>query len=193
MAPAPGSCVAHGCVRVSCDADFVSIDTSAGSVFQARACVLACGARYALHRQLGLPPPAFLLHTAQAELPAARLGDVEVHFGAETAPEGFAWAAPVLRDDRPYARVGVMCAQRAPRYFKRMVDRISRALGHQRRGHACTAAEDPAALGHCPHLRTPAARGGDAAGLVKSTTGGGIYYSLLSATLAADMLADALA
>jgi flavin-dependent dehydrogenase len=33
---------------------------------------------------------------------------------------------------------------------------------------------------------------GDAAGLVKPTTGGGIYYSLLSATLGAEVLADAL-
>jgi flavin-dependent dehydrogenase len=34
---------------------------------------------------------------------------------------------------------------------------------------------------------------GDAAGLVKPTTGGGIYYSLLSAELAADTLLPALA
>ena len=121
---------------ISCDADFVSVDTSVGSALRARACVLACGARYALHRQLALHPPAMLLHTAQAELPAARPGDVEVHFGAEIAPEGFAWVVPVSRGDRPYARVGVMCANAAPRYFKRMVDRISRALGHHRRGHA---------------------------------------------------------
>ena len=33
---------------------------------------------------------------------------------------------------------------------------------------------------------------GDAAGLVKATTGGGIYYSLLSGSLAADVLAAAL-
>jgi flavin-dependent dehydrogenase len=33
---------------------------------------------------------------------------------------------------------------------------------------------------------------GDAAGLVKPTTGGGIYYSVVSATLAADVLGDAL-
>jgi flavin-dependent dehydrogenase len=33
---------------------------------------------------------------------------------------------------------------------------------------------------------------GDAAGLVKPTTGGGIYYSLLSASLGAEVLADAL-
>ena len=34
---------------------------------------------------------------------------------------------------------------------------------------------------------------GDAAGLVKPTTGGGIYYSLLSASLAGDVLLEALA
>ena len=33
---------------------------------------------------------------------------------------------------------------------------------------------------------------GDAAGLVKPTTGGGIYYSILSAALAADVATDAL-
>jgi flavin-dependent dehydrogenase len=33
---------------------------------------------------------------------------------------------------------------------------------------------------------------GDAAGIVKATTGGGIYYSIVSASLAADVLARAL-
>ena len=33
---------------------------------------------------------------------------------------------------------------------------------------------------------------GDAAGLVKATTGGGIYYSLLSGSIAAEVLSDAL-
>jgi flavin-dependent dehydrogenase len=33
---------------------------------------------------------------------------------------------------------------------------------------------------------------GDAAGLVKATTGGGIYYSVVSAALAAEVLAEAL-
>jgi flavin-dependent dehydrogenase len=33
---------------------------------------------------------------------------------------------------------------------------------------------------------------GDAAGLVKPTTGGGIYYSLVSASIAADVLVEAL-
>ena len=180
-------------VGVRCEADFVSVDTSAGSAFHAQACVLATGARYALHRQLALQPPALLLHTAQAELPVARPGDVELHFGAEMAPKGFAWVVPVSRGDRTYARVGVMCANAAPRHFNRMVGRIRARWGI----HVETT---PAPLQKILPLsaiaRTYGHRllvVGDAAGLVKPTTGGGIYYSLVSATLAADTLADAMA
>ena len=178
---------------INCDADFVSVDTSVGFALRARACVLACGGRYALHRQLALHPPTMLLHTAQAELPAARPGDVEVHFGAEVAPEGFAWVVPVSRGDQTYARVGVMCAKAAPRYFKRMVGRIS-----ARWGISVEATPEPRqkVLPLSAIARTYGDRMlvvGDAAGLVKPTTGGGIYYSLLSATLAADVLIDALA
>ncbi len=175
------------------DADVVSVETTAGSAVRARACVLACGARYALHRQLALHPPAMLLHTAQAELPALRPGDVEVHFGAETAPEGFAWVVPVWRGDRLHARVGVMCANAAPRYLKSTLDRIA-----TRWGISVESAPQPRQkiLPLSAIARTYGDRllvVGDAAGLVKPTTGGGIYYSLLSAKLAADTLIDALA
>ena len=134
-----------------------------------------------------------LLHTAQAELPATRPGDVEVHFGAEIAPEGFAWVVPVSRGDQTYARVGVMCARAAPSYFMRMVGRIS-----ARWGISVEATPEPRqkVLPLSAIARTYGDRMlvvGDAAGLVKPTTGGGIYYSLLSATLAADVLSDALA
>jgi digeranylgeranylglycerophospholipid reductase len=178
---------------INCDADFVSVDTSVGSALRARACVLACGGRYALHRQLAMKLPALLLHTAQAELPAARPGDVEVHFGAEIAPEGFAWVVPVTRGDQTYARVGVMCANAAPRYFKRMLNRISTRWGISVEG---TPEPRQKVLPLSAIARTYGNRllvVGDAAGLVKPTTGGGIYYSLLSATLAADTLIDALA
>src|SRR5262245_39790069 len=81
---------------------------------RAHACVLACGGRYALHRQLGLEVPSLLLHTAQREVPVDTPGDVEVHFGAEIAPRGFAWVVPVWREGAPFARIGVMADDRAP-------------------------------------------------------------------------------
>jgi len=52
--------------------------------------VLACGANSGLQRRFGLGIPAVALNSAQLELPALRGGDVEVHFGSDTAPRGFA-------------------------------------------------------------------------------------------------------
>jgi digeranylgeranylglycerophospholipid reductase len=165
--------------------------TAGGSAERARACVLACGAAYAAQRKLRLGLPRFLLHSAQAELPATRPGDVEVHFGAHVAPRGFAWAVPVLRD-RPSVRIGVMCEQHANRYFERLVARLTPRWGIERPA-VCRPRLKILPLG--PLARTFADRMvvvGDAAGLVKATTGGGIYYSLVSAKLAADTLTAAL-
>jgi len=175
---------------VAVDSTAVSVDV-AGIVWRARACILACGAAYAAQRRLHLGMPRLLLHSAQAELSASRPGDVEVHFGARVAPRGFAWAVPVLRD-RPTVRIGVMCAGRADRYFEQMLGRLAARWGI-RLPAVCRPRQKILPLG--PIRRTFADRVlvvGDAAGLVKPTTGGGIYYSLLSARLAADTLIAAL-
>ena len=158
---------------------------------RARACVLACGGRYALHRQLGLTVPSLFLHTAQRELPVEHPEDVEVHFGSQVAPRGFGWVVPVRRGSRFYARIGVMSEDRSPTYFDRMVARISERWGV----HAIDGAPRQKILPLNRIARTYGERllvVGDAAGLVKPTTGGGIYYSLVSASLAADVLIEAL-
>jgi geranylgeranyl reductase family protein len=175
------------------EAGFVSVELTGQPPIRARAAILACGGKYALHRQLGLRLPSLFLHTAQCELPAARPQDVELHFGRDIAPKGFAWAVPVWRGDRPYARVGVMCDTDAPHYFRRMIERLRSCWGIQADA-GCRPRQKILPLTAIP--RTYADRllvVGDAAGLVKPTTGGGIYYSLLSAKIAADVLYAALA
>jgi digeranylgeranylglycerophospholipid reductase len=166
--------------------------TAGDAVARARACVLACGANYVLQRRLGLGLPRMLLQSAQAEIPADRLGAVEVHFGADVAPGGFAWAVPVQRLDRTCVRVGVMCDSDAGRHFRRMFDAVAPRWG-ARLTDSCVPRQKVLPL--APIKRTYADRVlvlGDAAGLVKPTTGGGIYYSLLSGDLAAETLAEAL-
>jgi geranylgeranyl reductase family protein len=159
--------------------DAVSVEAGSDAPVRARACILACGGRYALHRQLGLDLPSLLLHTSQREMPAGRSHDVEIHFGSDIAPKGFAWAVPVWRGARPHVRIGVMCDGDAPRYFHRMVDRV------RARWEICT---DVACQPHAKVLPLAAISQtymsrlliiGDAAGLVTATTGGGIYYSLV--------------
>ena len=177
---------------ISSTDEAVTVQVAGQRPVRARSCVLACGGRYALHRQLGLGVPSLLLHTAQRELPASTPGDVEVHFGSEVAPRGFAWVVPVWREGRSFARIGVMAEGQAPTYFNRMVDRVAARWGIER------PAAGPPRQKILPLSRISRTYGdrfiaiGDAAGLVKPTTGGGIYYSLVSASIGAAVLAAAL-
>jgi geranylgeranyl reductase family protein len=170
-------------VRITCDG---------GDTLRSRSVVLACGANYRFQRELGLGVPAVHLASAQLEMPASRDGDVEVYFGSELAPRGFGWAVPVTRPSGLHVRIGVMCTDNAAEYFRRMVEKVGPAWGVEPQE------------GRVPRRRllplTTIRRTygdrvlaiGDAAGLVKPTTGGGIYYSLISAALAADVMSDAL-
>ena len=175
-------------VQIHSDGVVVSSPTTK---HRARACILACGANYSLHRQVGFGMPRLFLHTSQMELAASRLGDVELHFGAEIAPKGFGWVVPVARPHEQCARIGVMCDNDAPRYFQRLAERIASKWGVT----GDLARPRQKILPLAPISRTYTDRLvaiGDAAGLVKPTTGGGIYYSLVSAALAAETLDDAL-
>ena len=104
----------------------VSVTCGGQRVAEARACILACGATYALQRRLGLGIPPIYLQSAQIELPALNPGPVELHFGADVAPKGFAWVVPVCRGDRSYARVGLMCEKDAREHFDRFLRTVGR-------------------------------------------------------------------
>jgi digeranylgeranylglycerophospholipid reductase len=174
----------------------VTIRTGAGLEIAARACVLACGANYVIQRRLGLGMPGMHLQSAQIELPAGAPGNVEVHFGEDVAPRGFAWAVPVRRGERGFARVGLMCDRDARAYFDRFVARI-RSRWQLGSAECQDGGVSPRTkvLPLAPLEQTYTTRllaVGDAAGLVKATTGGGIYYSLVSGSIAAEVLAEGL-
>lgn len=172
----------------------VTAHCDGGRSLRARMAVLACGANYRMQRQLGLGMPSVFLRSAQMELPAGRSGDVEVHFGREVAPKGFAWVVPVQRSTGPHVRMGLMCDDQALTHFRRFAASVGTRWGLQ--------------IDSPDHLQprqkmlplAPVGRSygdrviavGDAAGLVKATTGGGIYYSLVSAAAAATVIAEGL-
>jgi digeranylgeranylglycerophospholipid reductase len=166
----------------------VRVTLAEGGEVRARACVLACGANYSLHRRLGLGMPGLFLQTAQAELPAGRLREVELYFGTNVAPKGFGWAVPVSRAEGPHVRLGVMCERDATGHFSRLAGRVAERWG------VTTAGGLSPVRRLLPLMPIPRTFGdrlvvvGAAAGLVKPTTGGGIYYGLLSAAIAASVL-----
>ena len=177
---------------VQVDRDGVTLELRGGELARSRTVVLACGASYRLQRRLGLGLPGAHLQSAQVEVPSADPGDVEVHFGTRVAPGGFAWVVPVRRSGGWHARVGLMCERDSAVHFDRFLAYVT-----PRWGLAIEQAPPPRQklLPLAPIERTFSDRVlvvGDAGGIVKATTGGGIYYSLLTASLAADSLATAL-
>ena len=158
----------------------------------ARVCLLASGVNYALQRQLGLGLPTMFLHSAQLEVDAVDApAVVELHLGRDTAPEGFAWVVPVRRDGRARLRIGLMARGDAEGHLDRFLHRA--AVAERLAASPGVATRRLLPLG--PLAKTYAERVlavGDAAGLTKPTTGGGIFYSLLSGLLAAETLVPAL-
>jgi len=159
----------------------------------ARACVLACGASYRFHRRLGLGVPEVFLQSAQLETPFPEsTSDIEVRFGRDIAPAGFAWLVPFRRDGASHARIGLMSQTRSRERFAAFLDQLCARAGID---GATIPSPRLKMLPLGPIPRTYATRVlavGDAAGLVKPTTGGGIYYGLVSGAIAAEVLAAAL-
>ena len=179
---------------VTCGSKSVGIrtaDASSGTI-EARAAILACGASYRFNRALGLGVPSVLVHSAQLEVPFPSLDQVQVHFGRKIAPGGFAWVVGFAREETTFARVGLLCEREAGARFRAFADSIRTAYGLREAWPAPRLRVLP--LGPAPRTWTDRVLAvGDAAGLVKPTTGGGIYYGLLTGHLAAGVLTEALA
>jgi len=161
--------------------------------FDARARVVidAEGANPRLPGRLGLTLARTYAHGLQYEMRGIGGVDAdtpEMFFGRETAPGFFAWLLPVARDR---ARVGLAIdprhAREAPvRYLDRLLT-AHPALGRRAAGAAIVRK----VAGLIPMLttRAPAAGGGmlvvgDAAGQIKATSGGGIYFAMIAGRLA---------
>jgi geranylgeranyl reductase family protein len=183
-------------VRPGCRAETVRVDGGEVTItgrgldgpLRARACVLACGASYRFHRALGLGVPTVFLQSAQLESPFSRAEDIEVRFGRDVAPAGFGWLVPLERAGAPHARIGLMSETRSRERFQVFLTALCRRVG---RDVSDMPSPKLKMLPLGPVDKTYADRVlavGDAAGLVKPTTGGGIYYGLLTGALAAEVL-----
>jgi flavin-dependent dehydrogenase len=125
---------------------------------------------------------------AQAEVETNGLNETQVYIGREVAPGFFGWLVPV-GDGK--ALVGVMSRRRPGDYLRRLIAAL------ESRGEI-VANSPELRFGGIPLRPLPKTYGdrvlvvGDAAGQVKPTSGGGIYYGLLCAGIAADTLHRAL-
>jgi len=174
-------------VRVEQHEDRVSVVTDDGAM-EARALVLAAGFGSQLSPQLGLGRPSDYVVGIQAVVETDGLDEVEVYLGRNVAPGFFAWLVPT----RPgYALAGLLVRKNAPERFAQFIS------AREAEGKIKGPVDNPVCWGIPlrPLRKTFTDRVlviGDAAGQVKPTTGGGIFYSLIASEIASGALDQAL-
>jgi len=168
-------------VRATCQGERVGLE--------ARVVVIATGFGSKFADGLGLGKVGDFAVGTQAEVEVSGVDEVEVYFGQEIAPGFFAWLVPTSPQR---ALVGLLARRNPGLYLKRLL------LSLLNQGKVVSAEVEPI-YGGIPLKPLPRTYGkrliavGNAAGQVKPTTGGGIYFGLLSAEIAANTLHRCLA
>lgn len=160
-----------------------------GNNFQitSKAVVIASGFNPGLSERVGLGEPKDYAAGVQVEVEAPGLEETEVYFG-DMAPGFFGWLVPTSHG---IARAGLLSRTEPGARLKQWLRRLAE------QGKIATS-DVKLSFGGIPLKPPPRTYGkrllavGDAAGQVKPTTGGGIYYGLLGAEIAADVLHQAL-
>jgi len=171
--------------------DRVRVEVShqqAGLNLEARAVVIATGSGSRLIEKMGLGRAGDFVVGAQATVETTGLDEVEVYFGREIAPGSFGWLVPTSPRT---ARLGLLSRNNPGLYLRKLMSSLL-AQGKL--------VSPEAEISYGGILLKPLARTcgerllvvGGAAGQVKPTSGGGIYYGLLCADIAADTLHQAL-
>jgi digeranylgeranylglycerophospholipid reductase len=158
------------------------------SLFESQVVVVASGFGSGLPASLGFGNVGNFVMGAQAEVETS-VEEVEVYLGSQFAPGFFAWLVPTHKGR---ALAGLL----ARRDTKACMVTFLRHLKDQGK---IASSRAPIRFGgiplkplhHTSSNRVIAV--GDAAGQVKPTTGGGIYYGLLCADIAVDVLDRAIA
>jgi digeranylgeranylglycerophospholipid reductase len=158
------------------------------AVIKAKVAVIASGVGGSLTSSAGLGQISYLGRGAQTEVHCEHLTEVEVYSGTHIAPGFFAWLVPA---GQSRAKAGLLCVGNPRPHIVNFLNRL-------RESGRISGATGEISLGAVPlrPLRKSYSErvlvAGDAAGQVKSTTGGGIYFGVLCAGMAVQTIGDAL-
>jgi digeranylgeranylglycerophospholipid reductase len=154
----------------------------------ARAAVLATGYGSALSRRLGFSVGQEVVSGCQAVVSAPDVDELEVFTGDALGRGGFGWLVPWKPGT---ALVGLLSRTRTVDHMRALIARLQDEgrVGPVEQIFHCRAI--PVGIPHHAVAEGMLAVG-DVVGQVKPTSGGGIYYGLLAADAAADVLASAL-
>jgi digeranylgeranylglycerophospholipid reductase len=172
--------IAHttGAVRVKADCG------GRKTIFDAETAVIAAGFGSPLPAGLGLGEIKNYVIGSQAEVCITEVDETEIYFDRRLCPGGFSWLVPV-GDNR--GLVGQLTYHHPKLHFKKLLA----VLKTNSKISANEVSPGYRLIPIQPLPKTYADRllvVGEAAGQVKPTTGGGIYYGLICADIAAETL-----
>jgi len=153
------------------------------SRIRAQVVVIATGMNFKLQTILGLGRPKKIIKGIQIETKAEHIEQLRVYFGSRFSNGFFGWAIPLMNRRM---RVGVMTEGNALEGLKNVLSNISTT-----NCDSCTGMikRRGIAFGFIPRSYSDRiVVVGEAAGQIKTTTGGGIYYGLLGAEIASDVI-----
>ena len=180
--------LSHDVVDVTSDENCVNIvtkiDGSQFVTFRAKALILATGIDIRLNKKLGLGYSKEYIHGIQSEITFKQNGCPEIFVGKDVTPGAFAWVVPVNKEK---ARVGLLAKRDPQAYFEKFVKKLF--------------PDSSIELSEEKIMSKPIAQGlmtksygnrmlvvGEAAGQVKTTTGGGIFFGLLCSDIASEII-----
>jgi digeranylgeranylglycerophospholipid reductase len=170
------------------DCVIVEVETPEGKYdLRSKMAVVACGFNPQLTQMLGLDSPMECLQGAEAELDVYGIRETEIYVGRDIAPGSFAWVVPICPAK---ARIGITTKENADLFLQTFLNNPSirnRIRSHDPRINVDVIPIRPIEKSFRERVLVV----GEAAGQVKSTTCGGIYYGLISAELAAETAEEA--
>ena len=154
---------------------------------EARIAIIATGLHYVLQERLGMGRPRDFLKCAQVEADIRDHTDyVEVYFGKKIAPGSFAWVVPLKDGSGPRARIGLSSIKATSDCLNRFLQLLNPRIIGKKHPNIRRSAIPLTPIKRTFHNRVLAV--GDAAGVVKPSTGGGVFYGLICAGIAAEVI-----
>ncbi len=152
-------------------------------VLEAKIAIIATGFGSHLIERIGLKNPLGFIEAAQADVYGSDFDITEVYLGNKIAPGSFAWFVPLSRER---ALIGLTTKKDCVKYLKKLLNKVKNEKNITKINNLLCSRLP---LGLIPKGYTERVLVvGEAAGQVKSTTTGGIYYGMIGAELAAKVL-----
>ncbi|MFZ6017556.1 MAG: geranylgeranyl reductase family protein [Nitrospirota bacterium] len=170
--------------KINITDDTFRVETEGGNEFRSKVGVVATG--FELNPLTSERPEEFL-YGVQIDGELKEIRDIEVYFGRKIAPGSFAWVVPT---NGKSAKIGLITGKNPAAYLKDFLQ--SPLITH--RLEVC---DNQIRCSPIPIKGIPRSYGerfvvvGEAAGQVKATTGGGIYFGLLCSEIAAETILKA--